>query len=103
MLDREHLALMDMLAERNAFGRQIYSFEAQVEMQGIDGGPFQASFIRAPWIAEYGDAVEILARIDGHPIAARQEQMIAVAFHTELSGDDRLHRMFLGLVREQGG
>ncbi|MGH2833836.1 MAG: pyridoxal 5'-phosphate synthase glutaminase subunit PdxT [Solirubrobacteraceae bacterium] len=102
MLDREHLAVMDMLAQRNAFGRQIHSFETQVEVEGIEGGPFQAAFIRAPWIAEYGDAVQILARIDGHPVAARQQQMIAVAFHTELSGDDRLHRMFLGLVSQRG-
>ena len=100
MLDREHLALMDMRAERNAFGRQIHSFEAQIEVQGIDGGPFQAAFIRAPWIAEHGDGVEILARIEGHAVAARQQRMLVVAFHTELSGDDRLHRVFLQLVDE---
>lgn len=102
MLDREHLALMDMRAQRNAFGRQVHSFEAQIEVKGIGGGPFRAAFIRAPWIAEHGSGVEILARIDGHAVAARQRRMLAVAFHTELSGDDRLHHMFLAQVDEVG-
>lgn len=95
MLDSEHLALMDMRAERNAFGRQVKSFEADVEMNGIEGAPIRGIFIRAPWIAEHGPAVEILGEVDGHPVAARQGQMLAVAFHSELGDDDRLHRMFL--------
>jgi 5'-phosphate synthase pdxT subunit len=95
MLDRDHLGLMDMRAERNAFGRQIKSFEADVELDGLDGGPVHGVFIRAPWIAEHGPEVEILGEVDGHPIAARQGRMLAVAFHSELGQDDRLHRLFL--------
>ncbi|HEV7161940.1 MAG TPA: pyridoxal 5'-phosphate synthase glutaminase subunit PdxT [Solirubrobacteraceae bacterium] len=95
MLDSEHLGLMDMRAERNAFGRQVRSFEADVQMAGIDGEPIRGMFIRAPWIAEHGSEVEILGEVDGHPVAARQGRMLAVAFHSELSDDDRLHRLFL--------
>jgi 5'-phosphate synthase pdxT subunit len=98
MLDREHLGLMDMRAERNAFGRQIRSFEADVELEGLDGRPIRGIFIRAPWIAEHGADVEVLGRVDGHPVAAREGNMLAVAFHTELSDDDRLHRLFLERV-----
>lgn len=98
MLDRDHLGVMDMRAERNAFGRQIRSFEADVDVQGIAGGPIRGVFIRAPWIAEHAPDVEILGRVDGHAVAARQGKVLAVSFHAELSGDDRLHRLFLGLV-----
>jgi 5'-phosphate synthase pdxT subunit len=101
MLDRDHLALMDIRADRNAFGRQIRSFETDVQLSGVDGGPIAGIFIRAPWIAEHGPDVEILAEVDGHPVAARQGAMLAVAFHTELSDDDRLHRRFLELVSER--
>jgi 5'-phosphate synthase pdxT subunit len=99
MLDREHLALMDIRADRNAFGRQIRSFETDVELNGLAGGPILGIFIRAPWIAEHGSDVEILAELDGHAVAARQGSMLAVSFHTELGDDDRLHRWFLELVR----
>ena len=95
MLDRDHLGLMDMRAERNAFGRQIRSFEADVDVSGLDGPPMRGIFIRAPWIAEHGPDVEILGEVDGHPVAARQGRMLAVAFHAELGSDDRLHRLFL--------
>jgi 5'-phosphate synthase pdxT subunit len=98
MLDRDHLALMDIRAERNAFGRQLNSFEADLELPGIAGAPLRAVFIRAPWIAEHGPDVEILAEVDGHPVAARQGKMLAVAFHAELTDDDRLHRLFLDSV-----
>jgi 5'-phosphate synthase pdxT subunit len=99
MLDREHLELMDIRAERNAFGRQISSFETNVELRGLEGGPITGIFIRAPWIAEHGSGVEILAEVEGHPVAARQGGLLAVSFHTELGDDDRLHRWFLALVR----
>jgi len=99
MLDREHLGIMDVLADRNAFGRQIRSFEADVSMAGIEGGPVRGVFIRAPRIAEHGPGVEVLAQVDGHAVAARQERMLAVAFHTELGEDDRVHRLFLDDVR----
>jgi pyridoxal 5'-phosphate synthase pdxT subunit len=101
MLDRDHLGLMDMRAERNAFGRQINSFEADVQLDGIDGGPLHGVFIRAPWIAEHGPEVQILGTVDGHAVAARQGSLLAVAFHSELTDDDRLHRLFLELVRER--
>ena len=71
MCDREHLGLIDIRAERNAFGRQVRSFEAQVDI-GLSGGPIEALFIRAPWIAEHGPEVEILAEVDGHAVAARE-------------------------------
>ncbi len=95
MLDRAHLAVMDIVAERNAFGRQIRSFEADLEVAGLPGGPLRGVFIRAPWIAEHGADVEILAELDGHPVAARQQRVLAVAFHTELGDDDRLHQLLL--------
>jgi 5'-phosphate synthase pdxT subunit len=98
MLDRDHLGLMDMRAERNAFGRQINSFEADVEVRGLTGGPVRGVFIRAPWIAEHGPEVEILAEVEGHPVAACQGRMLAVAFHAELTDDERIHRLFLDTV-----
>jgi 5'-phosphate synthase pdxT subunit len=94
MLDRDHLGLMDMRAERNAFGRQLHSFEADVALRGLDR-PVRGVFIRAPWIAEHGPEVQVLAEVDGRAVAARQGQMLAVAFHAELTDDDRLHRLFL--------
>ncbi len=100
MLDREHLGLMDISARRNAFGRQVASFEADLEVAGVEGPPLRAIFIRAPWIEEHGPGVEILASVDGHPVAAKQDRMIAVAFHAELGDDDRLHRRFLELAGE---
>lgn len=99
MLDREHLALMDIRAERNAFGRQVKSFEADIDFAGAHGGPVRGIFIRAPWIAEHGPNVEILAEIDGHAVAARERDMLAVSFHSELGEDDRVHRLFLEGVR----
>ncbi len=101
MLDRDHLGIMDIVAERNAFGRQIRSFEADLELQDIPGGPIRAIFIRAPWIAEHGPQVRILAHLDGHAVAARQGSRLAVSFHAELGEDDRLHRMFAGMALER--
>jgi 5'-phosphate synthase pdxT subunit len=98
MLDREHLGLMDLRAERNAFGRQVKSFEVDVEVAEIDGPPVRAIFIRAPWVAEHGDGVEVLAAVDGHPVAVREGDRLAIAFHPELSGETRLHARFLELV-----
>jgi 5'-phosphate synthase pdxT subunit len=101
MLDREHLGVMDVLAERNAFGRQIRSFEADVEIQGILGPPMHGIFIRAPWIAQYGSGVEILGEVEGHAVAAREGRILAVSFHAELGEDDRLHRLFLEWVLQR--
>jgi 5'-phosphate synthase pdxT subunit len=98
MLDREHLGLMDMAARRNAFGRQLHSFETDLEFPDLDE-PVHAVFIRAPWIEEHGPGVEVLASVDGHPVAAREGDITVVAFHPELSGERRLHAQFLDRVR----
>lgn len=94
MLDRDHLGVGDWLCRRNAFGRQIRSFELDL---ALEGRPVHAVFIRAPWVAEHGPDVEVLAAVDGHPVAVRQDNVLAVAFHPELSDEDRLHRWLLGL------
>jgi 5'-phosphate synthase pdxT subunit len=98
MLDRDHLQIMDVQCERNAFGRQVRSFEADLDVAGLDGGPLHAVFIRAPWISDHGPDVEILATVDGHDVAARQGNLLAVAFHPELTDDDRIHARLLDLV-----
>jgi 5'-phosphate synthase pdxT subunit len=100
MLDREHLGLMDTVCRRNAFGRQIRSFEEDLEIPGIDE-PVRAVFIRAPWIEEHGEGVEVLASVDGHPVAARQGGLTVIAFHPELGPDTRLHEQFLQAVRRR--
>ncbi len=97
MLDRDHLDVLDIRAERNAFGRQLHSFETDLELEGVPGGPMHAVFIRAPWVAEHGPDVQVLGRVDGHPVAIRQGNVLAVSFHPELSGETRLHRLLLGL------
>ena len=99
MLDRDHLGLLDVTSRRNAFGRQLSSFESDIELDGIEGGPLRAVFIRAPWIEETGEDVEVLAEVDGHPVAVREGNIIAVAFHPELTDDPRLHRLLLESVR----
>ena len=98
MVDRDHLGLMDIRARRNAFGRQIRSFESDVDVAGLEGPPVRAVFIRAPWIDEAGEDVEILATVDGHPVVARENGVLVVAFHPELADDPRLHRLFLERV-----
>ena len=95
MLDRDHLGIADWRCARNAFGRQIRSFEADLRIPGVAGPPVRAVFIRAPWIAEHGEDVEILASVDGHPVAARQGNLLAISFHPELAGESRLHELFL--------
>jgi pyridoxal 5'-phosphate synthase pdxT subunit len=97
MLDRDHLDLLDIRTQRNAFGRQVRSFEADFEVVGVNGGPVHAVFIRAPWVTEHGDAVEIIGRVDDHPVAVRQANVVAVAFHPELAGETRLHELLLGI------
>jgi 5'-phosphate synthase pdxT subunit len=99
MLDREHLGVLDLRCERNAFGRQLHSFEADLQVGGIDGEPIHAIFIRAPWVEEPGPDVEVLADVDGHPVAVRQGNVLAVSFHPELGGETRLHERFLEAVR----
>lgn len=91
ILGRGHLGVLDASVRRNAFGRQVRSFEQEVDL-GLDGGPVRAAFIRAPWVDEWGAEVEVLAEVDGHPVAVRQGPVLAVAFHPEIAGDERLHR-----------
>jgi len=95
VLDREHLGVLDVVAQRNAFGRQLQSFEADLDVEGIPGGPVHAVFIRAPWVADAGPRVRVLARVDGHPVAVRQDNVLAVSFHPELTGDARLHAQLI--------
>jgi 5'-phosphate synthase pdxT subunit len=95
MLDREHLGVLDISVRRNAFGRQLASFEAELT---VEGARIHAVFIRAPWVEEVGEGVEVLAEVDGHPVAVRQGNVLAVAFHPELSGDLSLHEWLVGRV-----
>ena len=99
VLDRDHLGLVDVTVRRNAFGRQVASFETDLELPG-GGEPLRAVFIRAPWIEEVGPAVEVLAEVDGHPVLAREGRFLVAAFHPELTDDTRLHALFLELAKE---
>jgi 5'-phosphate synthase pdxT subunit len=99
VLDRDHLGLVDVRVRRNAFGRQVASFETDLDVAGLDE-PLRAVFIRAPWIEETGAGVEVLADVDGHPVLAREGRFLVAAFHPELTADTRLHELFLDLVRE---
>jgi len=103
VLDRDHLGLLDVTARRNAFGRQVRSFEADLEVQGLEGGPLRAVFIRAPWVEEAGEGVEVLAEVEGHPVAVREGEIIAVAFHPEIHGDLRLHQWLIARAGERNG
>jgi 5'-phosphate synthase pdxT subunit len=95
----EPLHLMDIDVSRNAFGRQIDSFEENIELDEIEGPPFRAVFIRAPVVNRTGEGVKVIARLkDGRPVAVRQDRMLATAFHPELVGDDRVHQHFARIV-----
>lgn len=96
MLDRNHLNVMDILAKRNAYGRQLGSFNCEEEFRGI--GKVPMTFIRAPYIEEAGPSVEILATVDGKAVAARQDNMLVTAFHPELTDDTRIHELFLSML-----
>jgi pyridoxal 5'-phosphate synthase pdxT subunit len=98
LLDRDHLGLADFRVERNAFGRQVRSFEADLDIGGSE--PLRGVFIRAPWIEEAGPGVEVLADVDGHPVLAREGRILVAAFHPELTDDTRIHELFLSVVRE---
>jgi 5'-phosphate synthase pdxT subunit len=101
--DQESFAGIDMTVRRNAFGRQVDSFEADVPIDGIDGGPFHAVFIRAPWVERVGPDVQVLGRVTaGRIVAVRQQHLLATAFHPELTGDLRLHRYFVDMAVEMG-
>ena len=96
----EPLHLMDIEVSRNAFGSQVDSFEADLEVDGIGGAPFRGVFIRAPVVTTVGQGVKVLARLtDGRPVAVREADKLATAFHPELTGDSRVHELFLNIVR----
>ena len=97
MLDRDHLGVADWVCRRNAWGRQVSSFEEDLELPGIEG-VVRAVFIRAPWVEEHGAQVEVLAAVDGHPVAVRQGALLAIAFHPEIAGESRIHELFLRAV-----
>jgi pyridoxal 5'-phosphate synthase pdxT subunit len=101
LLDRRHLELLDVEVSRNAYGRQVASFEADLELSGEDE-PLHGVFIRAPRVLDAGPGVEVLAELDGEPVLLRQGRTIVAAFHPELTDDTRVHERFLELVREEG-
>jgi pyridoxal 5'-phosphate synthase pdxT subunit len=98
--DDAHLGLIDATARRNAFGRQLQSFEADLEVDGIGEDPLRAVFIRAPWVDRVGPEVEVLGTYDGHPVAIREGRVLATAFHPELTEDSRLHALFMAITTE---
>jgi 5'-phosphate synthase pdxT subunit len=93
--DRRHLGLIDLTARRNAFGRQIASFESDLVVRGLGPEPLRAVFIRAPWVESHGPGVEVLAEVDGHPVAVREGRVIACSFHPELTDDLRVHALLM--------
>lgn len=97
--DQVQLGVLDVVVRRNAFGRQVDSFEADIPVDGL-ADDIRAVFIRAPWIEKVGDGVEVLAEIDGHPVLVRQGSILATSFHPELTGDGRLHTLLLDMVGE---
>jgi 5'-phosphate synthase pdxT subunit len=103
MLDRDHLGVLDVAARRNAFGRQVQSFEADLEIPALGTGALRAVFIRAPWVEEAGQGVEVLAEVDGHPVAVRQGDVLAVAFHPELTDDPRVHAWLVDRIHTANG
>lgn len=105
--DQEGLDGMDVVVRRNAFGRQVDSFETDLAVAGVEGGPVHAVFIRAPWVEDVGADVEVLARVvggeaDGRIVAVRQGDLLATSFHPELTGDLRVHDLFVRMVRAAG-
>ena len=96
--DAEHLGFLDASTRRNAFGRQLQSFEADLEVEGIGDEPLRAVFIRAPWVERRGAGVEVLASYEGHPVAIREGGVLACAFHPELTEDPRFHAIFMAMI-----
>ncbi|OEU88933.1 glutamine amidotransferase [Streptomyces abyssalis] len=97
--EQETVGGIDMIVRRNAFGRQNESFEAPLDVKGVEGGPVEGVFIRAPWVESTGERAETLAVHDGHTVAVRQDALLATSFHPELTGDHRVHAMFVEMVR----
>ena len=102
LLDRDHLGLVDLAVRRNAYGRQVASFEADLALEGEDEA-LRGVFIRAPRVADAGPNVEVLAELDGEPVLLRDGRILVASFHPELTDDTRVHERFLDLVREESG
>jgi pyridoxal 5'-phosphate synthase pdxT subunit len=102
VLDRDHLGLVDLLVDRNAYGRQVASFEADLELAG-EAEPLRGVFIRAPRVRDVGAGVEVLAEHEGEPVLVREGRFLVASFHPELTDDTRVHERFLDLVREETG
>jgi pyridoxal 5'-phosphate synthase pdxT subunit len=100
--DAEHLGFLDVTARRNAFGRQLQSFEVDLEVEGTGDEPLRAVFIRAPWVERHGPGVEVLASHGGHPVAVREGSVLACAFHPELTDDPRFHAIFMAMTTAAG-
>jgi 5'-phosphate synthase pdxT subunit len=104
--EQQTLGGLDITVRRNAFGRQVDSYETDLEVEGVAGGPVRAVFIRAPWVEELGPAVEVLASVrakgESHPVVVRQGNLLATSFHPEVTGDRRIHECFVEMVRSQG-
>ena len=98
--DQRRIGAIDVTVRRNAFGRQVDSFETDLAVDGVDGAPVHATFIRAPFVERVGDGVEVLATVDDHPVLCRQGPVLVAAFHPELGDDPRLHQLFLEICRE---
>ena len=98
--DQQTLGGLDITVRRNAFGRQVDSFEEDIEFVGLDGGPVRAVFIRAPWVEEAGDGVDVLARAAGKIVAVRQGALLATSFHPEVTGDTRVHELFVEMCKD---
>lgn len=103
--DQETIGGIDMTVRRNAFGRQVDSFEGGIDLEGIDGGPFPGIFIRAPWVEQIGSQVVVLGRVgsgaaEGRIVAVRDRHLLATSFHPELTGDTRVHQYFVEMVRQ---
>ena len=100
--DQRSFAALDMVVRRNAFGRQVDSYEEDLDVEGLEGGPFHAVFIRAPWVESVGEGVEVIARAgnstDGPIVGVRRGNVMATSFHPEVGGDDRIHAMFVDMV-----
>ena len=98
--DHQTLGGLDITVRRNAFGRQVDSFEEDIEFVGLDGGPVRAVFIRAPWVEDAGDGVDVLARAAGKIVAVRQGALLATSFHPEVTGDTRVHELFVDMCKD---
>jgi 5'-phosphate synthase pdxT subunit len=103
LCDRDHLGLLDVTTRRNAFGRQLASFEADLPVSGLGPEPMRAVFIRAPWVEAHGERVDVLAAVEGHPVVVREGKVLACSFHPELTDDLRMHALLMAMATTGAG